>query len=377
MAQQLATMTVDSDVEIVIRPVPMGADDVNPAPALRAGHGPRDCAQLASWYSIDFPADPTQPSSDQATLGNGIVATSPDLDTCIAVGRALWSGDSAALAAMPALGAAATRTQLAENARHQRARGHYLPGTIRYLGEWFEGPMRVPLVAERARASGHRVASPWRERTPEQRRSFTPAPPGTRLEVWYSFRSPYSYLAVAQLQAWRDAGDIFPIDFRPILPMVMRGLAVPKAKKMYLVKDAAREARRLGIPLGRVADPVGDGAVRCLAVSAAVTTEDDTDRAFNFAVSASRGIWSEGIDVATDAGLVKVAGRADISRDEVMRALDAIDAGQAMANANRAMLNGELGLWGVPSFRVGDALVTWGQDRLHLVRHALGLPPRP
>ena len=39
--------------------------------------------------------------------------------------------------------------------------------------------------------------------------------------------------------------------------MVMRSLPVPPSKRRYITLDAAREARRLGIPFGRIADPVG------------------------------------------------------------------------------------------------------------------------
>lgn len=39
------------------------------------------------------------------------------------------------------------------------------------------------------------------------------------------------------------------------------------------------------------------------------------------------------------------------------------------AEANRAEMM-ECGIWGVPSFRVGDT-ITWGQDRLWVIEHAL------
>ena len=45
---------------------------------------------------------------------------------------------------------------------------------------------------------------------------------------------------------------------------------------------------------------------------------------------------------------------------------------RAEAEANRAEMM-DLGIWGVPSFRVGD-VSTWGQDRLWLVEDALKQP---
>ena len=45
------------------------------------------------------------------------------------------------------------------------------------------------------------------------------------------------------------------------------------------------------------------------------------------------------------------------------------DTWRRIAEANRVEMLG-LGLWGVPSFRVGDTAV-WGQDRLWAVQQAL------
>jgi 2-hydroxychromene-2-carboxylate isomerase len=42
---------------------------------------------------------------------------------------------------------------------------------------------------------------------------------------------------------------------------------------------------------------------------------------------------------------------------------------RAEAEANRLEMM-ERGIWGVPSFRVGDT-ITWGQDRLWVIEHAL------
>ena len=62
------------------------------------------------------------------------------------------------------------------------------------------------------------------------------------------------------------------------------------------------------------------------------------------------------------AGLDWQAGRDIIDNDDW----------RAEAEANRAEMM-DLGIWGVPSFRVGD-VSTWGQDRLWLVEDALKQP---
>lgn len=372
IAQQLRRLTEGSDAQVTLRPMPMGVSEVNPCPELRESHGPRDCASLSGYYDIDFPGEWVLPAAEAAALGNRIVASARSLEACIEVGHALWTSDSAGLeharSKYGEVSNAAAKELLESNARRQRSKGHYHPGSVRYFGEWFEGPMRMELVAQRMAAKGHPKKVPWLRLTTEPAKAAA-----TSFEMWFSFRSPYAYLAAAQLQKWREAGETFQVTLRPVLPMVMRGHPVPSAKKMYIVKDAAREARRLNIPFGRIADPLGAGAERCLAVCAAVTNQDNnTDRSFDFVVAASKGIWSEAIDVATNEGLITLAERAGIGRDEVKGAIADLPAGAKLAETSRERLT-EAGVWGVPCFRAGD-FVTWGQDRLQLLRQALGLP---
>jgi len=374
MALRLQAMLAGTGVHCRVFPVPLSAGDVNPEPELRVRHALRDCHTLAGFYPLEFPRSAQQPAQEDAALAYRVVAQASTLEVAAAVSAALWSNDSAALAEAQtrfgSVSAADAERVAASNAQRQRSEGHYHPGAVRWLGEWFESPTRLPHLADRLRQRGYAL-DPALPPLPEP--SLTAAPSGTPLEMWFSFRSPYSYIAIALLDRWRQAGDVFDVTFRPVLPMVMRGLAVPRIKRMYIVKDCAREARRRGIPFGHIADPVGAGAERCLAVCATLIAADgDTQRAFTFAVSASRGIWSEAYDVATDLGLRAVAERAGVSVSEVDTAVANLPAGAALAATNRDAMTGELGLWGVPSFRCGD-LTTWGQDRLPLIRHVLGL----
>jgi 2-hydroxychromene-2-carboxylate isomerase len=85
-------------------------------------------------------------------------------------------------------------------------------------------------------------------------------------------------------------------------------------------------------------------------------------------LSFMQGVWAEGLDAGSDRGLRKIVVRAGLSWDAARSALKD-DAWRAVAEANRVEMFG-LGLWGVPSFRVGDTAV-WGQDRLWAVQEAL------
>jgi 2-hydroxychromene-2-carboxylate isomerase len=180
------------------------------------------------------------------------------------------------------------------------------------------------------------------------------------LEMFHSFRSPYSYIALARAYKIADAFGLKLI-VRPVLPMVMRGLKVPTSKLLYIVRDANREAKRLAVPFGRFSDAVGAGSERCIAVFCHAQEEG---REREFLTAAGEAIWSQAIDVATDAGMQTVAKRAGLSWPKVREAM-AGNLWRETAEKNRESLS-DAGLWGVPSFRIGE-LALWGQDRAWLL----------
>jgi 2-hydroxychromene-2-carboxylate isomerase len=188
---------------------------------------------------------------------------------------------------------------------------------------------------------------------------------GNTLDFFFSFRSPYSYLAAPRAFA---LGDEFDVDvvFRGVIPMAMRGQKVPREKGLHTLRDAGREAVRLGMPFGPVWDPLGDGAIRCLIVAEHAI---DVGRERDFVLSASRAIWGEGVEVARDPGLRHACERAGLDWADCLAALRD-PALRARVDANTALLS-ELGHWGVPIVRFADELF-WGQDRIGDVKLELG-----
>lgn len=184
------------------------------------------------------------------------------------------------------------------------------------------------------------------------------------IDYFFSFRSPYSYLSGPRAFALPERYDV-AVAFRGVIPMAMRGQSVPRAKRLHTLRDTAREAERLGMPFGPVWDPIGDGAMRCLLVAEHAA---DAGRVREFVLSASRGIWAEGVEVAGDDGLRLVSERAGLRWADCLAALD--DPGlRARVEADTAALL-DLGQWGVPVF-VFAGEPFWGQDRIEDLEAAL------
>jgi 2-hydroxychromene-2-carboxylate isomerase len=185
-----------------------------------------------------------------------------------------------------------------------------------------------------------------------------------RLDFFFSFRSPYSYLAAPRAFALSGGFDV-EVAFRGVMPMAMRGQAVPRAKSLHTLRDVAREADRLGMPFGRIHDPIGDGAVRCLLVGEHAV---DAGREREFVLAASRAIWGEAVDVARDDGLRAVCERAGLAWGDCAAALED-PALRARVEKNTEEL-AALDHWGVPVI----TFVTerfWGQDRIEDLETAL------
>uniref|UniRef100_A0A6J5ZH67 Unannotated protein n=1 Tax=freshwater metagenome TaxID=449393 RepID=A0A6J5ZH67_9ZZZZ len=186
-----------------------------------------------------------------------------------------------------------------------------------------------------------------------------------RVDYFYSFRSPYSYLSGPRAFALADDFEI-DLRFRGVIPMMMRGESVPTAKRLHTLRDVKREADRLGMPFGRIHDPLGEGATRTLAVSEHAI---DEGRAREFVLSASQAIWAEATDPATDAGLQAICERAGLDWQGCLAALkDPAIAARVEANTDELV---DIGHWGVPVL-VFEGEQFWGQDRIEDLALVLG-----
>lgn len=362
-------------LELVVVPEPSAG--AAPEPLLLAQHARRDALVLADRYGLSFPKDATEPPADrvrrvQAVLLKERPATE-QFDLAIELGEALWSEDSDTLARLVerhgAVSGDRVRRLLDHNHRRLERAGHYNSAMIHYGGEWFWSIDRLPFLEERLRREGTPPdARPLLVPRPTTEQSLLsslrPIARPVPLDVYFSFRSPYSYLAIAQLG---DLADRYPIDLRlkPVLPMVLRGLPMPRSKVLYIAKDAKREADRLGIPFGRISDPLKGGIGRCFV---AWVKAVEQGRTLELGQSVMRGIWAEARDMSSDADLRFVCERAGVTWEAVRAGL-ADKSWKTLGQQHRDELT-ELGLWGVPSFRLGD-YATWGRDRLPIIEERL------
>ena len=184
------------------------------------------------------------------------------------------------------------------------------------------------------------------------------------IEYFFSFRSPYSYISGPRAF---DLIKRFNIElvWRGVRPMAMRGQPLPRSKQFYILRDTAREADRLGMPFGKIYDPLGEGVWRCLTIAEHAKS---LGRLPEFVLAASRASWGEGIDVNQDAPLRAICEKSGLDWNDCTAAIANAEFRQRVED-NTARLS-SLGQWGVPTFLFrGEAF--WGQDRIQDLEAAL------
>ena len=146
----------------------------------------------------------------------------------------------------------------------------------------------------------------------QQEKSLILKSESKRLDFYFSFRSPYSYISLERIFNLEKKYDI-ELNVKPVLPMVMRGLPVPTQKGLYIVKDTARIARKLEIPFGEISDPVGKGVENCMSLYQYIK---EKGKEKEFLLSATTGCLVRVLNLANYSDLKKVVSRIGLNFDE-------------------------------------------------------------
>ncbi len=374
LLQLLQRLMGDFDIKVKPRIVSELDISMNPEPELLNAWSLKDAHFLAQAFQLEFPEQVNFPDKHLCKRAEKILLSSEQSDSflkfALDVNHALWKeGESAIHRLEQEVGHISDEQHeyLVKRSQNQlRKKGHYLSGTLFYAGEWYWGADRILHLAKRLYSLG--IA-----KTSVDLNSYDyPATPlvisenkrTLPLDFYFSFRSPYSYLACQRLLALKNRYNL-QVNVLPVLPMVMRNLPVPRAKKMYIFLDAKREANRYHLPFGKCVDPLGKGVERAMAI---FPLAQKNNLALEYIASISSGTWAQGQNLEEDAALQTLVERAGLDWQEARQYLHDTS-WQTLAENNRQQLH-QLGFWGVPCFHYGQ-LAFWGQDRLFLLEQQL------
>lgn len=331
----------------------------------------RDALSIADAYQTQLPENATAPSNEAIRSANnslaGVIDRADFADIAIETGNSLWSG-------LPLDANAATGDGLAavETGNQLRTRlGHYLGGMFYFQGEWYWGVDRLRLLEARLIEEGFNNDDSG-IRIPEPVAADTSGLQAQHIQLEYfpSLRSPYTAIGHDRVLALIARSGV-SVKLRPVMPMMMRGVAAPPAKQRYIMTDAAREGRAHGAPFGKIVDPFGEPVKQAFALFPGAMA---LNAGMEFVTAYLRAAWMDGTDITNEAGLRQVAQQAGIDWQQLLKAGEGTNWEAILDDNLNAML--EAGLWGVPSFRVSGGndeqpFACWGQDRLWRVENEI------
>lgn len=210
-------------------------------------------------------------------------------------------------------------------------------------------------------------------------------------DLFWSFRSPYSYLATRRYRALTEEYDLI-INLRPVYPLAIREPDFFDRSHLnwlrYTMTDMFRVAQFHGIPFGPPRpDPiVQDLMTRKIAddqpyiyrLTRLGQAAARRGKSLAFSDEVSRLIWGGAENWHESDHLAQAAERAGLSLAELdAEAIADAEALDAEIAANQAALEAA-GHWGVPTL-VFDGEPFFGQDRIEMVLWRMqqkGLQPR-
>jgi len=203
------------------------------------------------------------------------------------------------------------------------------------------------------------------------------------VDVFWSFRSPYSRLVVPDLLMLREDFDV-DVNFRPVLPLAVRfpeSLFDPNDRRapMYIVRDSMRRGEMLGRPVIYPLSP--DPIVQDFETMKVSENQPYIYRLTKLGVEAAR--HGKGLEFAGDVSAHIFGGTKDWDKGTVLKdaaaaaGLDLAEMDAAIADGdhmeeierNHAALDAS-GHWGVPTMVYKDEPF-FGQDRVDTLRWRL------
>lgn len=202
------------------------------------------------------------------------------------------------------------------------------------------------------------------------------------IDVFWSFRSPYSYLVTPDLLRLREDHDV-TVTLRPVLPIAVRAKAAvfdakDKKRPRYIVMDSLRRAELLGLPMvWPKPDPivqnmetfeVPDEQPLIWRLTALGVEAERRGKGIDFAFAAAALIWGGTRDWDTGDHLARATAAAGLDLDDMSEAIKLYDI-TSEVEANHTMLE-NAGHWGVPTM-VFEGEPFFGQDRIDTLRWRL------
>lgn len=183
------------------------------------------------------------------------------------------------------------------------------------------------------------------------------------VKLFFNFRSPYCYLASKHMF---DVFEDFDVDLEWYPLGGWDGRSPPDVAKVRVPaarQDMQRWGRRMGVP---VVPPPSETEPTLAGMGSYLALEKGLLKEYVSAVMKAE--WGRGVNIGEAPALLDLGESVGLNRDELSRVIT--DSAYNQRLIENWKIAQSLGVFGVPSFLVGDEFF-WGNDRIEFLRDYL------
>ncbi len=189
------------------------------------------------------------------------------------------------------------------------------------------------------------------------------------LDFYFSFRSPYAWLAFNRLSRLKDNLPV-SLYYRPILRQPTLDSTTNPHKTSYIIEDVTRFAKSYGLTL-RWPEIIDTDWLR---PHSAFLYALDQGRPVEFALAAFAARFSQGEDLGQNDTLSTIAEQCGLPVNEVIKSADDSLYQQRLHDITHS--SRQQGIFGVPFFVFNDQRF-WGNDRIEWLLEEIYLETKP
>ena len=334
-----------------------------------------DAIRIAPFYGVEFPSDKL-PNAQVVSLAQRILCgleRDEFVSRIAEISTLVWSGNEVALKASineDTLSEEVTLSTISNNELKRDKVEAYMGSTFSYEGELYWGVDRLDHLEHRLKDLGlkRNVDTNYVSERKKTNTSDIPNHSNIELEFYPSLNSPYTSISLERIKLLQSNYPI-KIITKPVLPMLMRNMTIPTYKARYIFRDTAREAKKHGVPFGKVISPLGKPAERAYSLFPWINQQG---KGFEYICRLMISSFRKAEDIGINSYLKVLIEDLELDWTEAQKYLDTDDWKDELEKNRLIMYEGDS--WGVPSFRLVDGdktFTTWGQDRIWLIEEEI------
>ena len=374
-AQLINKFTSEYSVELVPMVVNEPPSKTIHEPSLYRKYCLTDAIRIAPFYEVEFPTDKL-PNEKVVTLAQRILCSLEKdefISSIAEISSLVWSGNELALQALiteKTISEETTLTTISNNEEIRNEVEAYMGSTFSYEGELYWGVDRLDHLEHRLKDLGlkRNEDSNYISERKRTNTSYIPNHSDIELEFYPSLNSPYTSISLERVKLIQSTYPI-KIITKPVLPMLMRNMTIPRYKARYIFRDTAREAKKYEVPFGKVISPLGKPAERAYSLFPWI---DEQGQGFEYICRLMISAFRKAEDIGINSYLKELVEDLGLDWQEAQEHLDTDKWRDELEKNRLTMYEGDS--WGVPSFRLVDGdktFTTWGQDRIWLIEEEI------